>query len=62
MPLQTEHELHRRRRSRNWGVLGVLVALAVLLFLVTIVKMGPQAGNPTAGASWGDTLMQWILE
>jgi len=43
-----EHELHRRRRGRNYAVLGVLVAFAALMFAVTIAKMGSHAGNP-----WG---------
>ena len=43
-----EHELHKRRRARNIGVLLILLAFAALLFVVTIVKMGPNAGNP-----WG---------
>lgn len=59
--IQKEHELHTRRRGRNWGVLAVLGGLAALLFAVTIVKLGDQAGNPSAGTSWGDTLMEWIL-
>jgi hypothetical protein len=44
--LHREHELHRRRRGRNIAVLGVLAGFALLLFLVTIVKMGENAGNP----------------
>ena len=35
-------ERHRRRRGRNYALAGVLVALVVLFFVVTIVKMsGP---------------------
>jgi hypothetical protein len=44
--LHREHELHRRRRSRNIAVLVVLAGFAALLFAVTIVKMGGNAGNP----------------
>lgn len=44
--LHREHELHRRRRGRNVAVLLVLAGFAVLLFAVTIVKMGGNAGNP----------------
>jgi hypothetical protein len=29
----------RRRRARNWAMLVVLLALSVLFFLITIVKM-----------------------
>lgn len=46
--MHKDHELHKRRRGRNIGTLLVLVAFAVLLFAVTIVKMGINAGNP-----WG---------
>lgn len=60
--MNNEHEIHSRRRGRNLGVLGLLLALALLLFAVTIVKMGPQAANPSAGTSWGDTLLNWVRE
>ena len=46
--MRKEHELHRRRRGRNVGLLVVLLAFAALLFWVTIAKMGGSAGNP-----WG---------
>ena len=46
--MHKDHELHRRRRSRNLGVLYAACALVVLLFVVTIVKLGPNAANP-----WG---------
>jgi hypothetical protein len=46
--MRKDHELHQRRRSRNVGLLVVLLAFAALLFWVTIVKMGSNAGNP-----WG---------
>jgi ferric-dicitrate binding protein FerR (iron transport regulator) len=32
-------ELARRRRIRNWALFVVLVALAVLFYAITIVKM-----------------------
>ena len=60
--MQPEHELHTRRKGRNLGVIGVLVGLALLLFAVTIVKLGTNAGNPTSGASWGESLQNWINE
>jgi hypothetical protein len=44
--LPQDHEIHRRRRSRNLGVLVVLLAFVALLFWVTIAKMGGQVGNP----------------
>jgi len=62
MAMQREHELHGRRRSRNLGVLIGLVALIVLLFAVTLVKMGPDAANPSAGVSWGEALSEWLLQ
>ena len=58
--MQKRHELHGRRRGRNWGVFGGLLALVVLIFSVTIVKMGAEAGNPTAGTSWGEAFAEWI--
>ncbi len=39
MPLNTEHEIHGRRRSRNVGLGLVLVAFVVLIFGLTIVKV-----------------------
>jgi len=30
----------RRRRGRNWALFGVLAALAVLFYAITIVRMG----------------------
>ena len=62
MTIRKEHELYARRRSRNIGVLGALAAFAVLLFAVTVVKMGPNAGNPSVGESWGERLMQWVQQ
>lgn len=41
-----EHELHRRRRGRNLAVGGILFAVVALIFAVTIVKLGQNAGNP----------------
>lgn len=38
--MKVEHELHRRRRGRNLGLLAVLVAFAALVFALTIVKVG----------------------
>lgn len=60
--MQREHEMHTRRKGRNLGVIGALVGLAILLFAVTIVKLGDNAGNPTSGASWGESLQKWVNE
>lgn len=35
-----ERETGRRRRTRNLAVGGALLALAVLFYLITIVRMG----------------------
>ncbi len=37
MPL---HDLHRRRRIRNIVLAGILLLLAIIFFLVTLVKFG----------------------
>ncbi|RNF35172.1 hypothetical protein [Paracoccus methylarcula] len=39
MPMQTEHELHRRRRSRNVGLGLVLAGFVALVFGLTVVKV-----------------------
>ncbi|WBU63215.1 hypothetical protein [Paracoccus aerodenitrificans] len=39
MALRTEHELHQRRRSRNIGLLVVLIAFAALIFALSVVKV-----------------------
>lgn len=39
MPIGTEHELHRRRRSRNVGLGLVLLAFVALVFALTVVKV-----------------------
>ena len=37
--LQVEHELHKRRRSRNLGVLFALLAFVALVFGLSVVKI-----------------------
>lgn len=39
MGLNAEHEIHRRRRSRNVGLATVLVAFVALVFGLTVVKV-----------------------
>lgn len=39
MQIRAEHELHRRRRSRNVGVGLVLLAFVALVFALTVVKV-----------------------
>ncbi len=46
--MRKDHDLHRRRRGRNIGLLVVLLAVAALLFWVTVAKLGTNAANP-----WG---------
>ncbi|PHP29468.1 hypothetical protein [Limimaricola cinnabarinus] len=38
MSMRVEHELHHRRRGRNWGVGLLLVAFVALIFGLTVVK------------------------
>jgi hypothetical protein len=45
--LRREHEMHHRRRGRNMALLAVLIAVIALIFWVTIVKLGGNAGNPS---------------
>jgi hypothetical protein len=40
MALTREHDLHRRRWSRNLGVLLSLLAFVALVFGLTIAKIG----------------------
>lgn len=39
MALKVEHELHTRRRSRNLGLLFVLLAFVALVFGLSIAKI-----------------------
>ncbi|TYB87571.1 hypothetical protein [Oceaniovalibus sp. ACAM 378] len=39
MAIRVEHELHKRRFSRNLGVGLVLVAFVVIVFGLTVVKV-----------------------
>ena len=39
MALRVEHEMHRRRRSRNVGLGLVLAALMVVVFGLSVVKV-----------------------
>lgn len=39
MALNAEHEIHRRRRSRNVGLGLVLIAFVTLVFGLTVVKV-----------------------
>ncbi|MFT3687682.1 hypothetical protein [Paenirhodobacter sp.] len=48
MAIAREHELHRRRFSRNLGLGLVLAAFVVLVFALTIVKVKVPPHHPTA--------------
>ncbi len=48
-----EHDLHKRRRGRNMAVGGVLLAFVMLLFGVTIAKMGDAVIKPEL--AWGES-------
>ena len=62
-PLAREHELHRRRRSRNMGLLAVLGSFVVLLFAVSIVKLGASVGNPSSeGGNWTVTIYEALFQ
>jgi hypothetical protein len=37
--IRVEHELHGRRRGRNFGLLVVLLAFIVIVFGLTVVKV-----------------------
>ncbi|NDV01771.1 hypothetical protein [Pseudoroseicyclus tamaricis] len=39
MAIQVEHELHKRRAGRNWGLLLILIAFVGVVFGLTVVKV-----------------------
>lgn len=41
-----EHDLYRRRFKRNMAVAGVIGLFVVLLFTLTIVKLGENSHQP----------------
>lgn len=49
MALHAEHELHRRRRSRNVGLALVLAAFVVLVLALTVAKVTSGQGNMLKG-------------
>ncbi len=62
MAFPKPHDMHKRRAGRNRGVLIALSLFVCMLFAVTIVKLGPDAGNPSAGVSWPERLEKWLTE
>ncbi|MFW2587769.1 hypothetical protein [Sagittula sp. SSi028] len=53
MAITKEHELHKRRRSRNVGLGLTLVAFIAIVFGMTMVKVsrGDFAMQPTANST-----------
>lgn len=39
MALHQDHELHKRRAGRNFGLLAVLLGFVGLIFALTVVKV-----------------------
>jgi len=39
MAIHVEHEIHQRRKGRNFGVLALLLAFVALVFGLTVVKV-----------------------
>ena len=39
MPLQVEHEIHERRKGRNYGVGVLLIGFIAIIFGLTVVKV-----------------------
>ncbi|MGZ9811342.1 hypothetical protein ACXN5S_12845 [Pseudoroseicyclus sp. H15] len=39
MAIRVEHELHKRRSGRNYGLLIILIAFVALVFGLTVVKV-----------------------
>ena len=42
-------DMHRRQRAKNLVVAGLLLALVVIFFLLTLVRMGGQVGGQVGG-------------
>jgi ABC-type Co2+ transport system permease subunit len=52
-PIRLNPEARRRQKQRNWALLGLLVALAILIMAVTIIRVTgvpADAGPPPAAA------------
>lgn len=47
MTFREDHDLHKRRYSRNMGLLAVLLAFVAIVFGLTIVKVSQ--GEPIGG-------------
>ena len=62
MSFPDQHDMHRRRSGRNLGLLLALSLFVCLIFAVTVVKLGPDARNPSTDVSWGERLQKWLQE
>jgi hypothetical protein len=49
--IRVEHELHQRRRSRNVGLGVTLVLFAVLVYGLTVAKMGTDPTDALGGTA-----------
>ena len=43
--VQLTPEEERKRNQRNWAIAGILLAFVVLVFWVTVVKLGGNIAN-----------------
>ncbi len=39
MAIKVEHEIHGRRKGRNFGVLALLLGFVTIVFVLTVVKV-----------------------
>lgn len=39
MAIHVEHEIHQRRKGRNFGVLALLIGFVGIVFALTVVKV-----------------------
>lgn len=39
LAIKVEHEIHQRRKGRNFGVLALLIGFVGLVFALTVVKV-----------------------
>ena len=39
MPIEVEHEMHERRKGRNYGVGVLLIGFIAIIFGLTVVKV-----------------------
>jgi hypothetical protein len=44
-PMNLTPEEQKKRKQRNWALAGILLAFIVLVYVVTIVKLGGNVAN-----------------